>query len=315
MTRDFAENGSHDSKELGNKVPDADTLLYHLKKYPNVDQILKMFNLLSEITFEQARKQNLFPRKVDLAIDFTDWFFYGDPNAPMVVGKKPERGTSYCYRFATVSVVEAENRFTLLALPVGPFDRKEDVLRKLLSYALTKVKVRKLYVDRGFFSVECIKVFNDFRVKYLMPATLISTVKNAMEFMPAPSVVKDFQMGVGRFNLVIVASESGEKLAFATNEDYDENDLGLSERLLRLYGKRWGIETSYRVKKHSYRPQTTSKNYFVRLFYFLWSCLLYNLWILADILICLFLLGRKQKKRLITSKLFGTVLYSIDPGG
>jgi putative transposase len=315
ITDDFAENGSHTLKFQRSDVPDADTLLYHLKRYSSVDQILRMFNLLSEITFEQARKQNLFPRKVDIAIDLTDWFFYGDPNAPMVVEKKPERGTTHCYRFATVNIVEAENRFTLLALPVGPFDRKKDILRKLLSYAFGRVKIRKLYIDRGFFSAECINLVNEFRVKYLMPATQISTIRDVMRFMPTPSIVKDFQMGLARFNLIIVTNEKGVKLAFATNEDYDESDLGLSQRLLDLYGKRWGIETSYRVKKHSFRPQTTSKNYFIRLFYFLWSCLLYNLWILADILIAFFLTGRKQRKRLIASKLFGTVLYSVDLGG
>lgn len=74
------------------------------------------------------------------------------------------------------------------------------------------------------------------------------------------------------------------KRAFATNEEYNENDVNLAERLFDLYGRRWGVETSYRVKKHSYLPKTTSKNYLIRLFYFMFSALLYNLWILADIL-------------------------------
>ncbi|MEF8849132.1 MAG: hypothetical protein V5A68_08395, partial [Candidatus Thermoplasmatota archaeon] len=66
------------------------------------------------------------------------------------------------------------------------------------------------------------------------------------------------------------------------------------------YGKRWGIETSYRVKKHSYLPQTTSKNYQIRLFYFLFSVLLYNLWI--------GIYGSVDKDHLITSKLFAAKL-------
>jgi putative transposase len=91
--------------------------------------------------------------------------------------------------------------------------------------------------------------------------------------------------------------------------------VAVSERLFLLYSKRWGIETSYRVKKHSYLPKTTSKNYLVRLFYFMFSVLLYNLWILADILIWLALFGEIKEDHLITSKYFGTVLYTIDPGG
>jgi len=121
------------------------------------------------------------------------------------------------------------------------------------------------------------------------------------------------------FNLVIVEEEEKDgkvvKRAFATNEIFEENDVGLTERLFLLYGKRWGIETSYRVKKHSYLPKTTSKNYLIRLFYFMFSVLLYNLWILADILIWLALFGEVKEDHLITSKYFGTVLYTIDPGG
>ena len=100
----------------------------------------------------------------------------------------------------------------------------------------------------------------------------------------------------------------------ATNQDFDENDVGLANRLFMLYSKRWGIETSFRVKKHSYRPKTTSKNYVIRLFYFLLSVLLYNLWILADVLLWLSLVGVVKETHLITSHLFGDELFDVDPG-
>jgi len=121
-------------------------------------------------------------------------------------------------------------------------------------------------------------------------------------------------------NLIIVEEEdkiTGKpvKRVFATNIEFDENDAKLAERLLMLYSKRWGIETSYRVKKHSFRGKTTSKNYKVRLFYFMFSVLLYNLWILADILIWLHLHGQVGEDHLVTSKYFGTLLMTIDPGG
>jgi IS4 transposase len=60
--------------------------------------------------------------------------------------------------------------------------------------------------------------------------------------------------------VVIVEDDDGNKRAFATNEQFNENDVDLATRLFLLYGKRWGIETSYKVKKHSFLPKTTSKN-------------------------------------------------------
>lgn len=98
------------------------------------------------------------------------------------------------------------------------------------------------------------------------------------------------------------------------SKHFDENDAKLAERLLTLYSKRRGIETSYRVKKHSFLGKTTSKNYRIRLFYFMFSVLLYNLWILADILIWLHLHGAVGEGHLVTSKYFGTILMTIDPG-
>ncbi|UCF12295.1 MAG: transposase [Thermoplasmatales archaeon] len=320
MTRDFAENGNKTFRELRQcGCPDADTLLYHLKNYPNRKQVHKMFITLFEIVWEMARKSNIFDirKRYDVAVDFTEWYFYGDRSTPMVVGKEPDRGTTKCYKFATINIVEAGKRFTLLALPVGPFDEKENLLRKIISYAQDRIKIRRVYVDRGFFDSKAIKLFNSFHLKYLMPATKIPTVKDVMEIAAVPSVIIDFEMKDITFNLVIVEEEleRGQKVkrAFATNEEYDENDVNLAERLFNLYGKRWGVETSYKVKKHSYLPKTTSKKYLIRLFYFMFSVLLYNLWILADILIWLALFGFIKTDHLVTSKLFGTILYTVDP--
>jgi len=81
------------------------------------------------------------------------------------------------------------------------------------------------------------------------------TVVDVMEIAPTPSVIADFEMKDIIFNLVILEDElkDGRKVkrAFTTNEEYDENDVNLAERLFDLYGRRWGVETSYRIEKHS----------------------------------------------------------------
>jgi putative transposase len=318
MTRDFAENGSKTLKELkDNKTPDADTLLYHIKNHNDLREIQRMYLTLFEILWTMIKQSNTIDiqKTYDVAIDYTEWFYYGDRSTPMVVGKKPEKGTSKCYKFATINIVEAGKRFTLLALPVGPFDNKDEILKKLLDYAVKRIKIRRIYADRGFFDSNSIKIFNKYHLKYLMPCTHYSTVKKALDLLSAPSVIKDFEMKDITFNMVIVEDEEGNKRAFATNEEYNENDLNLAERLFYLYSKRWGIETSYRVKKHSFLPKTTSRNYLIRIFYFLFSVLFYNLWLLADILIWMSIFGEVGQDHLVTSKYFGTILYNIDPGG
>jgi hypothetical protein len=322
MTKDFAENGSKTYKEIrGENNPDADTVLYHLKNYKNYKDLHRMFTTLFEIIWEMTKTANLFDirKRYDVAVDFTEWYFYGDRSAPMVMGKKPERGTSKCYKFATINIVESGKRFTLLALPVGSFDNKNQILENLIQYTKERIKIHRVYVDRGFFDSGSIKIFHRYHLKYLMPCTHISTIKHILDVTPAPAIVTDFVMANITFNLVILqeSNDNGESLkyAFATNEHFDENDVNLTDRVFLLYGKRWGIESSYKVKKQSFLPKTTSKNYLIRLFYFMFSVLLYNLWILADILIWLALFGVVRENHLLTSKYFGTILYTIDPGG
>ncbi len=314
-TNDFAENGSHTLKINRNKIPDGDTLLYHLKKYDDLKQIKRMFITLFEMIWESARKANHFPRTVDCSIDYTSWHFYGNRSAPMVTEMKPDRGTTHCYKFATINISENNQRFTLLAIPVGPFDNREEILKTLLNYARQRIRIKKLYVDRGFFDSNSIALFKRYQIKFLMPCTANEKIKKVFEIVPTPTVIKDYEMKNTLFNVVIVTDEYGIRRAFATNIDFNENDVGLTERLFYLYSKRWSIETSYRVKKHSFRPKTTSKNYFIRLFYFLFSALMYNLWLLADILICLALNGFFNGKHIITSKYFGNMMLLIDPGG
>jgi len=135
-----------------------------------------------------------------------------------------------------------------------------------------------------------------------------------------PPKILDYVMGDTRyqhvkFKLVIVNYRENVKRVFATNLIVTEDNAKI---LFHEYGKRWGIETSYRVKQ-DFKARTTSKRYVVRLFYFMFSACLYNLWILANIMVGLAILKFIPKEPFITAKMFGVMLYTLcsylDPGG
>ena len=97
-----------------------------------------------------------------------------------------------------------------------------------------------------------------------------------------------------------------EKRAFVTNMNLNRSR---TRQLAKLYSKRWGIETAYRVKK-DFKPKTTSKNYVIRLFYFLFSVCLYNLWELVNVVLTL--VDRiNSMTPVIAAKLFGTILFQV----
>ncbi len=122
-TQNFAEGGSKILAETSSKrMPSADTLFYHLKKF-DYGEIQRIFYDLFDMVFKMAKKGgSILGRKLDLAIDATPWFFYGNPEHPAIIGTKPERGTKWCFKFITIDIVNHGQRLTLFALPVFPQD-------------------------------------------------------------------------------------------------------------------------------------------------------------------------------------------------
>ena len=119
---------------------------------------------------------------------------------------------------------------------------------------------------------------------------------------------KDFKVGDETVNLVLVDDEQGIKRAFVCNFDIAPC---IAYRLYEMYSKRWGIETGYRNLDHDFQARTTTRNYHIRLFYFLFSTCLYNLWVLVNIVVSLTVYGRVKDKPIITAKLFAILLYRV----
>jgi putative transposase len=314
LKHDFANNGSKTLKENRENVPYGGTLLYHLKNYNDIYQIKRNFITIFEMIWETARKNNIINNRkpVTLAIDYTEFKYYGKKDTPMIRDTIPEKGLRYCYKYITMDIVDSGKRFTLIALPMGPFDRQENLLRELLIYAKQRVKIKRVLADRGFFDSKSIQLFKDFNVKFITPCSSNNRIKKILEAMPAPSVINDYPMKNTTFNVIVVEDQNKIKRAFATNIFFNENDVDLAEYLFTAYGRRWGIETGYRVKKDTFTSRTTSKNYFIRLFYFLFSVLLYNLWILIDVLIWLSIFGMIKDKHLLSAKHFLEIIFNAN---
>jgi putative transposase len=306
ISGDFTENGSNTFRLTRKDTPSADDLLFHLKKFSS-EEVKVMFQQTFKEICKIAKKMGVFNKSVDVAIDFIEHLYYGNKNDPMVLGTKHQRGTDKAYKYASIDVVEPGKRFTLMALPIGHFLIKENVVKELIEFARKIVKIKRLYIDRGFYSMNIINLLNDINVKFLMPIPRTKGVKKAINNMSLHSSIlyemKDRKKVKARFFLVKTWG-SKDRMIMGTNMEARD-----SRTLPVIYKKRWGIESGYRVKNYI-RPRTTSKNYVVRLFYFMFSVCLYNLWILASIFIAIAKFFQKIEKPLITVKLFGIALYS-----
>ena len=319
LTHDFTESGSATfSYQKDKRTPSADALLYHLKKYRHRVSVEELFSGVFDTVLAMARRQGLLRRPLDLAIDCTDTMYYGDKADYMVVGTKPRNGSNYCYKFATVNAVINGERFCLYAVPVEPDRSMEYVVERLLDKIKGKVPIRRVYLDRGFYSGGVIGYMNKNGIKFVMPAVKTWRVKDIIEKKGAPYVT-DYRMKnqmmkpTAWFMLVLVKGDyargnPAETYAFATNIPTTARTSFL---LTEGYKTRWGIETAYRVKE-TFRARTTSKNYIIRYFYFLFSLTLYNLWVLLNTMLSLFLYGRLPDSPIVTAKMFGVLLYTVE---
>ncbi len=307
----FTNGGALSYKKNGSISPASNTILYHLKKH-DPKSTKAIFTKVSDELFRIAKRSGKFnKRKFDVAVDYTFQHYYGDPNHPNIVNSKYDHGTIRYFKYITLDIVENGTRFTLCAFPVFIFDREADLVKELLEYTQKKIKINKIYMDRGFANEKIFNLLQSMKLNYVVPLPDDRGVKKVIETVSPPFVIHNYKRGNAIIkNLVLVEGTKG-LMKIATNIPINSHDVDLIENLPRMYGKRWGIETGYRVKKREGLVKTTSNNYSIRLFYFLFSVALYNLWTLINLLVMLELGIKDAAKRVVTFKLFLKSLYEI----
>ena len=126
----------------------------------------------------------------------------------------------------------------------------------------------------------------------------------------APFIKTDQLMGNCRVNLIVIERD-GKRQGFVTNIPLKVHEVALGQAIAEFYRKRWQIETGYRVKEYAFRGKTCSKNYVIRYFYFMLSIILYDCWVLADLLIIL-ALGIRTNKTMVAAKMFSAKILTIN---
>ncbi|WP_313686073.1 transposase [Halobellus marinus] len=271
--------------------PLARALLYHLRGL-DADAVDDQFDRVLDAVLNEAARNRLFTRPVDVAIDVHDWLYYGDSDTPHVSRTDPDRGTDCAYKFATICIVGPSVRFTLgwVALDGDETDELAEAIRQLVSQAREYVDINRVYLDRGFYRVHLALALEELGVEFVMRAPQTRKVQRFIADHDEDTFVAEYEMArsnppTGRttVRLVVVPHRSRENDYFClvTNR---EVTLDLAQPLAEAYRRRWGIETSYR-KVTEFLPKTSSPMFSVRLFYFLFAVALYNLWVLTNLLL------------------------------
>ncbi len=269
------------------KAPCGKTLRYHF------DKIEDFFTL--ETQLNAALRSQRLPRikkgKLKLAIDLNLIPYYGNPSEeekPYIYRSQAKQGTCSFYAYATLYVIKKGKRLTLAIKGVAATDTSVDIITSLLdSVDSLKIKIKTLYLDRGFFSVSVIHCLKKLDIPFIIPAIRRGKKGGIKQFLQGRKSYKTFYTMTNSQGLsvdfelwVICKYRKGKRkkkgIEYLVYVVYRPS-ISLNY-IHKDYRQRFGIESSYRIKNLC-RIKTTNKKPIIRLLFIGISFLLINVWV------------------------------------
>jgi hypothetical protein len=268
------ESIEHTAKTLED-APDGATIRYHLEKRQDMALMEEEVNR----AMQSRLPGNLTRHAQRMAIDLNLQPYYGTPDPdewPYLYRSKAHAGTCSFYAYATCYVIRKGKRVTIALTPV----RRDDMLVGVITRLLDRVNrlglsIKRLYLDRGFFSVPVIRWLQVCDVPFELPVVIRGKQGGTRQLLQKGKSYKtQYTMTSQRYGTVtfvvwVVGVYSNGKhgkhgQVFYAYAVYQVS-LGL-RALHQDYRSRFGIESSYRLK-NTCRIKTTMKKPVVRLLF------------------------------------------------
>ena len=248
-------------------MPNSDSLHYRISMDTDVNKLMNKFLTLTK---KQLRK--LKGRKAIVIVDYTCEPFFGKTQDDWIHGYRPAPGSRGCYKFLVASIVVGEQRRFVYAKPVSIIaDEAFELWQMLTHLQILGIKPKTVLMDRGFArNSENLALLHDLNIKYIGLYPKFRNIKKIIKRMKRSFINRKFKVKGIPTRLVI----GKEKFAwvFVTNME-----IGEFYKYLKLYKKRWNIETGFRVHDEA-TIKTKSTDIRVRYFLFITAMLLYNCW-------------------------------------
>lgn len=265
----------------------SNNIRYHLAKLNDFNELEKQINLALKNKITPGLKK----QKQAIAVDLNLIPYYGEPSkeeAPFIYRSQAKLGTCSFYAYATLYVIKKGKRVTLAIRGVRWLDTKVALLTYLLAeISSLEIKVKKLYLDREFFCVSVIRWLQALNIPLILPAIKrgrkggIKQLLQGRKSYKTSYTMSNSQGESVTFDLWIVCKYSKVKRKKRGLEYYVYVVHQVKIHLFSIhkdYRKRFGIESSYRLKNLC-RIRTTTKNPVLRLLFVGIAFLLVNIWV------------------------------------
>lgn len=268
-------------------APSGNAIRYHLDKFEDMATVEQQLNA----TLQSRLPSKLRQKRQTIAIDLHLIPYYGNPGEielPYIYRSQAKAGTTSFFAYATVYVICRHKRVTLGIHAV----HRQETLVATVTYLLAmltplRIRVKRLYLDRGFYSVPLIRWLKALNIPFLMPAIIRGKTGGTRQLLVGRKsyathyLLQSPQYGSVNCQMQVVCTYyKGFKGKHGIQYSlYVVHRVTIAlHQLHSHYKHRFGIETSYRLKNHC-RIRTTTKNPVTRLLFVALAFILVNLWV------------------------------------
>jgi hypothetical protein len=219
-----------------------------------------------------------------VVIDFHDDPYYGKDDSPYVLSGKRIKSTNRVFRYATMYLIEHGAACTLAMQSVNKTATRLEIVKYLIERAKKLINVKTVLADAAFYTVDVVRFLDQEGITFIIRGiknkgvkSLIKRVERELKKEGAYKSVNYPMKSHGNAQWhpvkLLVYRQEQERRVLVVNRRCPLRP----RECIKLYKKRCGIETAYRMK-HGVKAWTTSKKAVLRSVLFGMSCLLYTFW-------------------------------------
>lgn len=253
-----------------------------------LNQLWRLEAKLNEVLVANLTRKMLRVR-CDLAMDLVLVPYHGQPDkdADEVRRSQAREGTTHFHCYATAYMVYKDQRITLALTFVRRHDTMPDILRRLFKRLdRLQLNVKKLYLDKGFYSIAVIRLLKARGQPFIIPAITrrkggVSKLFVGRASYSTSYTMRNQKLGAETVDLALTRKYSKGRYRRQRSKWFAYVTFGVRTQPLQIfqfYRRRFGIESSYR-QMNRVRARTSSTNPALRLLYVGVAFLLINLWV------------------------------------
>jgi putative transposase len=240
---------------------------------------------VNDALWQQARPR--LPHRCIVAADLTLIPYHGRPHrdAGELRRCKALQGTTWFHAFGTLNVTMHGRRYTVAATFASKGDSTAQVLDRLLENAVSRgLGIQHLLADKGFCTRDCLNVLRRRGLSFVIPLALRGRAARALQ-RGRRSYATTHHVAGEQVQVAVTIKRNRDKYHGRKPgnhyfpylyEGFEATPQGVD----RLYRRRGGIETSYRLMNQA-RARTTTRRPATRFLLFAISLLVQNAWITA----------------------------------